>query len=1028
MKTLSKILSVVLCLAMVLSFALVGTAESTDELLATFNFPASDTTTSWKDGSDIGATKTYTDGSYSLVLTNCSKVYDNGNTSDGTGFLKFGTSSVIGTVTFTVPDNVTKVVLSMAGYKSKTSKYSINGGSAVTLTAKGDDNTWEDVTVDTSTTKTVTVASVSGATRLVISSVKFYSTAGTTTPCDHAESKLSWGHSETEHWQICSCGDESTKKNTGNHEYDTTTHMCVCGVYETVTDPKVIVDWAFSLDAGATLPYSVTLTGTVKSIDTSYNPNYKNLTITMEVEGTDGKKDLVAFRAKAGTGISVIDLATMAAGDTVTVSGIIKNYVKDEVSTIEFDAGCTIDAITAGDGHATAPTDPKAIVDAAFDLEKDTALNYTCSLTGTIVRLGSYNSQYRNRDITIAVKNTAGETKELLCYRAVNGAANVDIQNLYVGDTVTISGLIINYNNTVEFNAGCTLDAYTKHTCVDLDPVDHDCDICGDADITDHVDTNPKDHVCDNGCTEALGGACSDAANDGDHNCDYCGTAIADAECSYTVDNKDNTYHWIECAECGQIKEDSKVAHDMKSKSSATVHWTECACGHKTEEKPHEFNTEGSCDCGYANHEHVLSDATCTEAAHCTIGTCTYTEGTTAAHTPGAAATCTTDQICTVCEKVLETKKGHTAGAAATCTTDQVCTVCDAVLKEKTGHTWTPATTEAPKTCSVCGATEGEKLPSEGTTTVSTSISNYATANGWENSKLYATLNMNADITVTVSGTPVGEYGQNTGKYYESNGSWRIYQNEVPSVTITTTEGTIVSVKITYSTKNDGILTLNGENVESGQVVTVNGTTVTFSVGNTGDKTNGQAQITAIEVIYTGSDAGSTGGNTTTPGTMYLAMYQKNLNKTLYLAGGMDGYYLATTENIAEAVPFFVEETTGGVHLGYMDGDKKVYINLEKSGTHINAVLGDTATTVYTLNTEYNTYVTEFEGESYYLGTYNNFSTFGFSKLSYAATSFTSYVLTASSNTGDTTISVVAALMVLSAMGMTALVIKKKEF
>ena len=134
------------------------------------------------------------------------------------------------------------------------------------------------------------------------------------------------------------------------------------------------------------------------------------------------------------------------------------------------------------------------------------------------------------------------------------------------------------------------------------------------------------------------------------------------------------------------------------------------------------------------------------------------------------------------------------------------------------------------------------------------SIEAYAAANGWVNSTLYDTITLANGAKVTCSGTPVGDYGQNTGKFYTNDSgddTWRIYQNENPSVVITAAEGkTIASVKITYSIKNDGTLTLNGENIASGTVVNVNASSVTFSVGNTGTKTNGQAQITAIEVVY----------------------------------------------------------------------------------------------------------------------------------------------------------------------------------
>ena len=53
-------------------------------------------------------------------------------------------------------------------------------------------------------------------------------------------------------------------------------------------------------------------------------------------------------------------------------------------------------------------------------------------------------------------------------------------------------------------------------------------------------------------------------------------------------------------------------------------------------------------------------------------------------HTPGNSATCTEDQICTVC-RITITPAHHTPGSAATCTNDQVCLLCGDVL-EKAGH------------------------------------------------------------------------------------------------------------------------------------------------------------------------------------------------------------------------------------------------------------------------------------------------------------------------------------------------------
>jgi len=70
-------------------------------------------------------------------------------------------------------------------------------------------------------------------------------------------------------------------------------------------------------------------------------------------------------------------------------------------------------------------------------------------------------------------------------------------------------------------------------------------------------------------------------------------------------------------------------------------------------------------------------------------------------------------------------------------------------------------------------------------------------------------------------------------------------------VTVTAAEGySVVSVKFTYTISNSGVL-LNGETqVKSGDVCSVNSSSITLMVGRTGDGTNGQVRISAVEVIY----------------------------------------------------------------------------------------------------------------------------------------------------------------------------------
>ena len=126
----------------------------------------------------------------------------------------------------------------------------------------------------------------------------------------------------------------------------------------------------------------------------------------------------------------------------------------------------------------------------------------------------------------------------------------------------------------------------------------------------------------------------------------------------------------------------------------------------------HDYGNNSNCDdtctvCGYKRtqglggeplhfYEHECSEI----CPNCGL------EREAAPHTPGAEATCTEAQKCTVCQKVLEEAKGHTPGAEANCGHDQTCTVCGTVLVEANGeHTpGAEATCTEPQKCTVCGA------------------------------------------------------------------------------------------------------------------------------------------------------------------------------------------------------------------------------------------------------------------------------------------------------------------------------------
>lgn len=139
-----------------------GDGDDSNATSVVFEFGAKINSTTHSDNNtDIGsAGKSYTVDGYTLKLTNCSKAYVGGNDAKGNIMLKLGTGSAIGTVTFTVPDDVTSVVIMAAKYKAKDSQLVINNTN-YTLSKSSDNGEYEAITIDTTTTKTITIKTAS---------------------------------------------------------------------------------------------------------------------------------------------------------------------------------------------------------------------------------------------------------------------------------------------------------------------------------------------------------------------------------------------------------------------------------------------------------------------------------------------------------------------------------------------------------------------------------------------------------------------------------------------------------------------------------------------------------------------------------------------------------------------------------------------------------------------------------------------------------------------------------------------------
>ena len=140
--------------------------------VATFDLGTNSTTSSDTDSSTAMTTYSETDNGYTLTLNNLSKVYS-GYDASGNSCLKLGTSSVVGSFNFTVPDGIDQVLLQVTGYKSTAASVTING-STHTISTLSSNSAYTNVTVDTTNSKTVSVSTTSSGIRCKINTIAYY--------------------------------------------------------------------------------------------------------------------------------------------------------------------------------------------------------------------------------------------------------------------------------------------------------------------------------------------------------------------------------------------------------------------------------------------------------------------------------------------------------------------------------------------------------------------------------------------------------------------------------------------------------------------------------------------------------------------------------------------------------------------------------------------------------------------------------------------------------------------------------------
>jgi len=144
---------------------------------------------------------------------------------------------------------------------------------------------------------------------------------------------------------------------------------------ESAKDVRTVLG-AYNLQDGDAETTAKTLTGTIIRIPTAWSPDYKNITVDMEIAGL-ADYPIQCYRL-SGEGAD-----TLAEGDVITVTGTLKNYK----GTIEFDKGCQLVAKVEAAAEEVAAEEPVAEEPAAEAEEEFTPV-LAATLGEAILRSG----------------------------------------------------------------------------------------------------------------------------------------------------------------------------------------------------------------------------------------------------------------------------------------------------------------------------------------------------------------------------------------------------------------------------------------------------------------------------------------------------------------------------------------------------------------------------------------------------------------------------------------------------------------
>lgn len=189
---------------------------------------------------------------------------------------------------------------------------------------------------------------------------------------------------------------------------------------------------------------TVTLKGRVVAIDVPYDPNFDNISVMLEVEGTGER---ILCHRMTGEGMEKV-----AVGDRIQVTGQLKNYdgwfQKDD-SPARFAAGCLGEEITV---WANPQRLLQMTVDHAYSLPVYVSLREEKILKGRVIAMEPAGTSNPS-ELTVTLQVVGREDRPVRCICMVGK----DIQQVQVGKDISVQGTLRNFGSFVGFDQGCVL-------------------------------------------------------------------------------------------------------------------------------------------------------------------------------------------------------------------------------------------------------------------------------------------------------------------------------------------------------------------------------------------------------------------------------------------------------------------------------------------------------------------------------------------------------------------------------------------